>query len=151
MPDHPEQTVLLPDPQARRRAAVLLGVVAVVGSAVIIVSQSYLAALTQQAATMPEVAIERFRTFVRNFALLGSFGLLAVAVWLRSFAQQALEEERFPPSTARVIRPTPVVTGYPARLRARFGLLCSFLLIVSAMALPISLLSLFAALEASLR
>lgn len=151
MIDAPEQEILRPDPRDRRRAIVLVSIATAVGASVIVGAQAYLAGLAEQAAIAPAHAVDRARTFVTYYGILLSFGLLAIAVWLRSTACQAFAEERFPPSTTRVLRPTRIATDDAARDHAAKLLVCAVLLIVAAFVLPLSVLSMFDALAESMR
>lgn len=146
-----EHEIVRPDPRDRRRASVLVSVGTAVGASCVVVARAYLAGLVEQAATTPAEAIDRFRTFVTYSGVLLSFGLLAVAVWLSSIARRAFAEERFPPSTMRVLRATPLLTGDAALHQAATILVCAVLLTAAAFVLPVALLSMFESLAASPR
>lgn len=147
MSEREQADVMMPDRAARARLCVLAALVLFTAMVGVHLLQQHVLELLRTAADDPALALDRLRTLAKLLALAISYALLAVAVWLRGVALRTLEQKRYPPRGVTVLRPTRVVEGYAARLRGRTGLLCAGLLIGSAFVLPLSLLSIFAAIE----
>ena len=151
MSEREQADVVMPDRVARARLLVIAGLVLLATTVGVHSLQQHVLELLRTAADDPALALDRLRALAKNLALTVSCALLGVAVWLRGVALRTLEQKRYPPLGLTVLRPTMVVEGYAARLRGRTGLLCAGLLIGSAFVLPVSLLSIFAAIEKAVR
>jgi len=149
MSTDPSQNILPADPRARRRAIAWIVVLGISAAVAVLVSQSYLSSLADLAVASPELAVERVHTLLTRLAYVGGLSLFAMAVWIGGLSRQALAERRFPPSTAKMVRDTPVVTGAAASFRACVGLACATMFVVCSVLLPVSLLSIADLLERS--
>jgi hypothetical protein len=107
------------DPDARRRAVLLVVAGATLGSILIVGFEHYRGPLRDWLVSEPRDLAHRLTLVFLLAAALVSAPLLAFAVYLWSLAGQVLAAKTFPPPGFRVVRDTPVVEGRAAVLRGR--------------------------------
>lgn len=109
------------DPLARRKAALVASVIGLVGMAAIFAAERYLRGIKTISLEDPAEALARLSTVIKTLAIVTGFALLSVAAWLFRLSWRIYRAERFPLLGMRVIRPTRVVRGEAARVRAFLG------------------------------
>jgi hypothetical protein len=119
------------DPQARRRALVLIAVGAGVGAATIVVSRRLLPAAS---AWVAEDVAGRLPVVTFILSAIPTLPLAASGGWLWRFGSRVVNAGRFPPPGLRVVKDTPVFEGPTAVRRGQTLRAVGLALIVAALA-----------------
>ena len=127
------------DPQARRRAIIILVLATLIGCAAILLFQHYAPALQDWILQDREKAATRMANVLMIFSALSCVPLLAFAVYLWRFGSRVVGAERSPPPGFPVARDTPVLRGPSARRRGRLAQGLAGCLVFLAGALPVIL------------
>ena len=130
-----------PEPQARRRAAVIFGIGAVVGVICLYGAVASRPAIerwvTEPAAITNQAA--RLKAVIAVVAVAMALPLVGFAAYLWHLATRVLRDERFPPVNLSIMRPTPVLTGPDARRRGRMIQIIGVMLAILAVGVGIVL------------
>jgi hypothetical protein len=107
------------DPGARRAAAFLVAIAAVVGAGTILLTRSYFPDVGEWIAEDPAAIVPRVRTVAVVLSAALAVPTLAVTVYLWLTGARIVRAEQFPPPGAAVTRDTVVLRGAAARRRGR--------------------------------
>ena len=122
------------DPSARRKAVTILIAGAIVGAALLAIAGAVRPDLE---AWLKEDLRGRSRIVLGAIAVLMAGPLLALAAYLWHLGGRVVATGRFPPSGARLVRDTPVVTGSAATRAGRVLQSCAAALAVAAVLLAV--------------
>jgi hypothetical protein len=125
------------DPQARRRAILILTLGTVIGCVLILLLEHHGPALRDWITQDPEKLAARAQSGLLISIALVSVPLLAFAAYLWRLGSRIARAERFPPPGLTVVRDTPVLRGRPARRRGRLAQALAGCLAFMACALPV--------------
>lgn len=120
--------IQLPDPQARRSAALLVLIIAVLGAVAFVSIDRYVDSLTELAREDADQALQSLVYTLKVLAVGIGFLLVALAAWLFRLSMIVRKTERFPPPGTPVIRTTEVLTGKLARKKANMGYMLAALI-----------------------
>lgn len=123
-----------PDPQTRRRAAVIVGIGAIVGVVCLYGAVACQPTVERWVTDPAAVAAQadRLNAVIAVVAVGMALPLAGFAVYLWHLGARVLRDERFPPVNLSVMRPTPVLTGVDARRRGRMIQIIGVILAVMA-------------------
>lgn len=124
------------DRRLRIQLLLFLVVMTVAGAGAILVMERYLSRMTDAATNEPERAAREIFDLLRLFMLAAGIGMLVLCGSIARFSMKVIAEARFPPSGARVVRDTPILTGQKARLRGWGGVVAAVIMLVLGLALP---------------
>jgi hypothetical protein len=105
------------DPDARRRAALVLIFAAAIGGLLISAFEHFREPLREWLVSDPAETPRRARLALSVSILVLSTPAIAFAIYLWLLGRKVLRAERFPPPGLRVIRDTPVIRGAAAVTR----------------------------------
>ncbi|NUQ60936.1 MAG: hypothetical protein HUU20_00500 [Pirellulales bacterium] len=107
--------VVRADPRLRRRAVLLVCLLALSGLAILWLLQARLGAIRELAETDLDRAISRAVGLIRVIASIAALSFLGMAVWFGRLSWQIQSTGQYPPPGTKVIRDTLVRTGHRAR------------------------------------
>lgn len=107
------------DPEARRRALIVLVFMTAVGGLLIAAFEHFRGPLGEWMRSDPAQTTQRAKWIVFASALLLVVPALGIAVYLWRLGARVLAARRFPPTGVRVIRDTPIVEGDAAAARGQ--------------------------------
>jgi hypothetical protein len=125
-----------PDPRARRNAAVLVLVFTLLGTVAYFATNRFVADLKELAWVDPGLAVEQAGMAIKLLALTLGVFLAGFSAWLFHFSLRSDRAGCFPPPGTRLIRERTILTGEPARARARLGYVLAAVIAAAAVALP---------------
>lgn len=127
------------DPQARRRAAVVIAVGMAIAAFLVLVLKDYRSVLLEWLVSRPELWPVRIKIVAIVLAVLSVVPLYGISVYLWRFGGVVTEARRFPPPGSAVVRDTRILMGRDALRRGRTSRAMAVLLAVAATALAIAL------------
>jgi hypothetical protein len=107
------------DPAARRKALVIILIGVIAGAFLIFGFQRCRTVLIDWLLSDQEQLAYRIRLFCFFIAVAGSVPLFAYSAYLWSYGCKVMRAQRFPLSSDRVVRDTPILEGKPAIYRGR--------------------------------
>ena len=96
-----------------------IAIVAVIGTAILTLSQAYQPALLEWAASDPARMRGRAQLLITGVAVILLSPLAGFAIYIWRLGSRTLRENRFPPEDMKVIRTVLVMRGAEARARGR--------------------------------
>lgn len=120
-------------------AFIALGIIAVMGLAALIYLPDFLREIELISRNSMVDATDSLSSFIMSTSLVLSLITVAVGIYLGGLAMRTLNERRFPPLGAQVIKDTRIVTGDPARRKGRIILVIAILVLVSAIVIPVAM------------
>ncbi|MGH8718184.1 MAG: hypothetical protein ACREV0_04470 [Burkholderiales bacterium] len=130
------------DPQARRKAILLVACAAAIGAALIYMLERCVPLLADWARGDP--AGSRLGSILAVVATLVSLPFLAFSVYLWRLGRGVNKALRFPPPDTKVLRDTPIITGGGALRRGRFFQIIAALLAFAAILILVMLFRMIA-------
>lgn len=137
-----EHEIQSADPAARKKALLLVAVVAGVGAVVVWAFESAFTRIEGTMADNPIEAVANMVSTIRILAAMVAILTMTIAIWLALLSARILKAERFPPPGMAVIRDVRIIRGAPARIRAWIGFVVAGLCGVGSIVLPLMLLRL---------
>ena len=125
-----------PDPVARKKALILLGVGMIFGCVFLSTYEWYLAHLEEWILAQPERRQEKLLWILAALLVL-FLPVLFAAVYFWRTACSVMDAQRFPLPGAKVIRQTPILTGAKALFRGRVLQVCAVFLGGGAVVVPV--------------
>jgi hypothetical protein len=117
----PHEEIQPADPKARRRALVIVLVIASLGLATVVAVNGFFQELEALARADPERAAQQLVGALKILAAGLALCLLGASGWLCNLSRRTYGSQRFPPPGVAVVRDVRVAIGAKARRRALLG------------------------------